>query len=80
MWQDNRIQAAIDGTNPMVMAELPGGFAVFGDVQFLPGYCVLLPKQNITDLNHLEEPARTLFLQSMAQLGDAVLAACHRVE
>ena len=38
MWQDNRIQAAIDGTNPMVMAELPGGFAVFGDVQFLPGY------------------------------------------
>ncbi|EPC53659.1 diadenosine tetraphosphate (Ap4A) hydrolase-like HIT family hydrolase, partial [Lacticaseibacillus paracasei subsp. paracasei Lpp123] len=32
MWQDNRIQAAIDGTNPMVMAELPGGFAVFGDV------------------------------------------------
>ena len=43
MWQDNRIQAAIDGTNPMVMAELPGGFAVFGDVQFLPGYCVLLP-------------------------------------
>lgn len=79
MWQDNRIQAAIDGTNPMVMAELPGGFAVFGDVQFLPGYCVLLPKQNITDLNHLEEPARTLFLQSMAQLGDAVLAACHPV-
>ena len=79
MWQDNRIQAAIDGTNPMVMAELPGGFAVFGDVQFLPGYCVLLPKQNITDLNHLEEPARTLFLQSMAQLGDAVLVACHPV-
>ena len=36
MWQDNRIQAAIDGTNPMVMAELPGGFAVFGDVQFYP--------------------------------------------
>ena len=43
MWQDDRIQAALDGQNPMVMAELPGGFAVFGDVQFLPGYSVLLP-------------------------------------
>lgn len=28
-WQENRIQSAIDGTNPMVMAELTGGYAVF---------------------------------------------------
>lgn len=27
-WRENRIASAINGTNPMVMAELPGGFAV----------------------------------------------------
>ncbi len=42
-WQENRIQSAIDGTNPMLMAELPGGYAVFGDTQFLRGirFCFL---------------------------------------
>ncbi len=28
-WQDNRIQAAINGTNPMLMKELKGGYLVF---------------------------------------------------
>lgn len=36
-WYDNRIKSELNGTNPMVMKEMPGGFAVFGDVQFLPG-------------------------------------------
>lgn len=76
MWQDDRIQAALDGQNPMVMAELPGGFAVFGDVQFLPGYSVLLPKREIGSLNELSKREQSLFLQSMATLGDAILTAC----
>lgn len=33
-WQKDRISAAINGTNPMVMAELEGGYAAFGDTQF----------------------------------------------
>ena len=76
MWQDDRIQAALDGQNPMVMAELPGGFAVFGDVQFLPGYSVLLPKREVGSLNELSKREQSLFLQSMATLGDAILTAC----
>ncbi|ARY91590.1 hypothetical protein BGL52_07435 [Lacticaseibacillus casei] len=79
VWQDNRIQSALAGKNPMVMAELPGGFAVFGDVQFLPGYSVLLPKREVDSLNQLTKPEQTLFLQSMAALGDAVLSACQPV-
>lgn len=74
-WQNNRIASAIAGTNPMLMAELPGGFAVFGDTQFLPGYSVLLPKRAVASLNDLSLTESTQFLQSMRVLGDAVLRA-----
>lgn len=52
-WYENRILSAKNGTNPMVIKELKGGYVVFGDVQFLPGYCVLLPKKEINSLNDL---------------------------
>ncbi len=39
-WGENRIGAADREENPTVLAKLAGGFAVIGDVQFLPGYCV----------------------------------------
>jgi hypothetical protein len=41
-WREDRIGSALRGENPTVMARLPGGFAVMGDVQGLPGYCVLV--------------------------------------
>ncbi len=53
----------------MVMAELPGGFAVYGDVQFLPGYSVLLPKKDVNSLNNLSMQDQTIFLQSMSFFG-----------
>ncbi|WP_056963510.1 HIT family protein [Levilactobacillus spicheri] len=65
------------GTNPMVMTELPGGFVAMGDVQFLPGYCVLLPKRVVGSLNELSFSERADFLTSMALVGDAQLAVCH---
>lgn len=74
-WQQNRIGTALNGTNPMVMAEMPGGFAVFGDTQFLPGYSVLLPKRVVGSLNDLLVPERARFLKDMSILGDAVLQA-----
>lgn len=76
-WQENRIQSALDGTNPMVMMALPGGFAVYGDTQFLPGYSVLLPKRQVSSLNDLTIPERVAFLKDMSILGDAVLQATH---
>ena len=75
-WYDNRIKSALNGTNPMVMKEMPGGFAVFGDVQFLPGYSVLLPKKDVSSLNDLDINERTLFLRDMSILGDAISSAC----
>lgn len=78
-WYDNRIKSALDGTNPMVMKEMPGGFAVFGDVQFLPGYSVLLPKKDVSSLNDLNLDERTLFLRDMSILGDTISEACQPI-
>ncbi|MFC0232395.1 HIT family protein [Vagococcus entomophilus] len=74
-WYENRILSANQGKNPMVMKELNGGYAAFGDVQFLPGYCVLLPKREVGSLNELTNLERKAYLLDMAYLGDAILAS-----
>ncbi|WP_125607767.1 HIT family protein [Lapidilactobacillus bayanensis] len=74
-WYENRIASAKNGTNPMVMAELNAGFAVIGDTQFLPGYSVLLPKEEFASLNDMPHELRKEFLYEMTVLGDAVAAA-----
>lgn len=75
-WYKDRIESAIDGTNPMLMTEMKGGYAVFGDVQFLPGYSVLLPKRKVSSLNDLSLEERTDFLKDMSIIGDAILKIC----
>ena len=75
-WYENRILSAINGTNPMLIKELKGGYAVFGDVQFLPGYCVLLPKKEVNSLNVLTLEEREQFLSDMSILGDAIIQSC----
>lgn len=53
-WRTDRIGAALRGENPTVLRRLGSGFAVLGDVQFLPGYSVLLVDEpgieRLTDL------------------------------
>lgn len=78
-WKQDRIASAINGTNPMVMCELRGGFAVYGDTQFLPGYSVMLPKREVASLNELSMQERALFLQDMSLLGDALLSSTNAV-
>ena len=60
-WKEDRIGSAIRGENPTVLAKMPGGFAVMGDPQWLPGYCVLLtdnPKaERLSDLSVSERNA-----------------------
>lgn len=76
-WKRDRIGTALSGTNPTVLAKLPQSFAVIGDTQFLPGYCVLLVDDpNIDRLTDLPKERRLEFLASMDALGEAVEAAC----
>ncbi len=76
-WRQDRIGAALRGANPTVLRRLPGGFAVIGDVQFLPGYCVLLcDSPGVERLSDLPRAGRLAFLESMDRLGTAVERAC----
>ena len=73
----DRIGSALRGENPTVMARLPSAFAVIGDVQWLPGYCVFLTDDpNVTRLTDLPRAKRLEYLESMERLGEAVEQAC----
>jgi len=69
----DRVFAANQGTNDKVLCRLKSGWAVIGDVQFLEGYCLLLPDPVVTSLNDLSSCKRLAFLADMALIGDAIL-------
>jgi len=76
-WRRDRIGSALRGENPTVLARLPASFAVMGDVQWLPGYCVLLTDDPaVQRLSDLPRVKRMTYLESMDRLGEAVERAC----
>ncbi|HSK23694.1 MAG TPA: hypothetical protein VK906_10980 [Egicoccus sp.] len=75
-WWHDRIGSALRGENPTVLRRMPSGFAVIGDTQFLPGYCVLLAEPEVGHLTDLEPPGRARFLMDMSLLGEAIERAC----
>jgi len=70
-----RVAAAQAGTNPYVITKLRSGRVVIGDVQFLPGYCLLLANLVVPSLNDLAPGARTAYLRDITRVGDAILRA-----
>ncbi|MGW0826613.1 diadenosine tetraphosphate hydrolase [Streptomyces sp. NPDC002845] len=80
-WRRNRIGSALRGENPTVLRRLDAGFAVIGDVQFLPGYSVLLADDPaVQRLSGLPKGKRLAFLSDMDRLGEAVERACARLD
>ncbi|MFE4454406.1 diadenosine tetraphosphate hydrolase [Streptomyces sp. NPDC056796] len=80
-WRTDRIGSALRGENPAVMRRLRAGFAVIGDVQFLPGYSVLLVDDpRVRRLSELPAEKRLAFLSDMDMLGEAVENVCRRVD
>jgi len=74
-----RIDALRAGKDPAFVARLASGWAVLGERQFLPGYCLLLPDPVVPTLNALAGAERATFLADMASLGDAILSVTHAV-
>ncbi len=74
-----RVERLRAGADPTLIAKLSAGWAVFGEQQFLRGYCLLLPDPVVPHLNALLPAARAAFLGDMALLGDALLAATNAV-
>ncbi|AGS67241.1 HIT family protein [Streptomyces collinus] len=80
-WRKDRIGAALRGENPTVLRRLDAGFAVIGDVQFLPGYSLLLADEpDVQRLSDLPRARRLSFLADMDRLGEAVERACRRLD
>lgn len=80
-WRTDRIGSALRGANPSVLRRLDAGFAAMGDVQFLPGYAVLLTDDaTVRRLSDLPRARRLAFLSDMDQLGEAVERACGRLD
>lgn len=80
-WRVDRVGSAQRGENPMVLAKMRSGYAVIGDTQFLPGYCLLL--SDVPEVGHLTDlprPLRAQFLTDMGLLGEAVMTACNSID
>ncbi|MEU6879394.1 diadenosine tetraphosphate hydrolase [Streptomyces sp. NPDC046712] len=80
-WRTDRIGSALRGENPTVLRRLDAGFAVIGDVQFLPGYSVLLVDDPAAErLSDLPRAKRLAFLSDMDRLGEAVERVCRGID
>lgn len=76
-WKSNRLDSAMNGTNPTVLTEMKSGFAVIADNQFLPGYCILISKIKNKNLNELSIEERTNYLIDTTIIGDAIIKVCN---
>ncbi len=78
---EQRVEAARRGENPFVIARMPSGWLVIGDVQPLPGYCLLLADPVVASPNALSEAERARYAQDVFRIGDALLAVtgAHRI-
>ncbi len=74
-----RVHLCREGAFEKCIAKMPSGWAVMGDVQFLPGYCLLLPDPVVPHLNAMSMEHREAFLLDMTRLGDAVLSVTDAV-
>ncbi|WP_432987020.1 HIT family protein [Dactylosporangium sp. CA-233914] len=79
-WRADRLRSAERGENPTVIARMRTGWAVIGDSQYLPGYCLLLHGGDAKGLTDLPLPEQMLFLRDMALLGQAVQGACSKLD
>ncbi|MGA0600110.1 HIT family protein [Caulobacter sp. KR2-114] len=69
-----RVEMARRGENPYVIRRMPSGWLVIGDVQPLPGYCLLLADPVVGSINALDEAGRIAYSLDVARIGDALLA------
>ena len=68
-----RVRQCRSGEYPKAICRLSSGWVVLGDVQFLPGYSLLLPDPVVPHLNEMEDELRRTFLYEMSVVGDVIL-------
>jgi diadenosine tetraphosphate (Ap4A) HIT family hydrolase len=68
-----RVRDCQTGSYPKQICRVASGWVVLGDVQFLTGYCLLLPDPVVANLNVMQAEQRKTFLYEMSLLGDVIL-------
>ena len=68
-----RVKACREGNYPNSICKISSGWVVLGDVQFLRGYCLLLPDPVVAHLNDMADEQRKVFLYEMSVVGDVLL-------
>lgn len=68
------VQECRAGTLARCLGRMPSGWAVLGDPQIRPGYCLLYPDPVVGHLNELDAEARAKFWEDLGRIGDAILA------
>lgn len=78
-FRQDRVGTALAGTNPTLLRRPRAGVAVIGDVQHLPGCCVLITDTpGVDQLTDLPLDRQRGFLEDMAVRGRAVFEVCRR--
>ena len=68
-----QVEAARLGNVPTLICRVPSGWVVLCDMQYLSGYCILLPDPVVPSLNDLDLSGRAAYLCDMATVGDALM-------
>jgi diadenosine tetraphosphate (Ap4A) HIT family hydrolase len=70
-----RVRAALEGKEPWLVAVLPHSVLVLGDHQAYPGYAVLLSRDHVKELHHLDPGSFAGFTQDLRRASQAVESA-----
>ena len=68
-----QIKEARAGLEPALICQVPSGWVVLCTMQYLSGYCILLPDPVVPSLNDLTPQQRASYLCDMSIVGDALL-------
>lgn len=71
---EQRVELARRGETPFIICRLASGWLVTGDVQPLPGYCLLLADPVVESTNALDASKRSEYSLDVVTVGDALLA------
>lgn len=74
-----KIHLANLGQLPNAIIRLKSGWVIMGDIQPLPGYCLLLSDPVVSDLNFLNDSLRSQYLLDMTRVGDALLSVTNTI-
>ena len=73
MSTNEHIASARLGTNSSIVCRVTSGWVGMCGMQYLRGYCILMPDPVVESINTLTRPQRAEFLCDMALVGDALL-------